>query len=149
MLKIVLSFFGVRRALAALLSIDLSMVRVIGAKSPLRKAVTSHRTPKKKAIFLVIGCLVGFCGSLNAGSRQKIEAIDEEIEQLMDEKEGAEARAERREDEAMRWQFQQKRFSDAREAWRQADIEREREQELQEQIDALKKKREAILNSHE
>jgi hypothetical protein len=42
-------FFGMRRALAALLPIDLSMDEFIGAKSPQRKAVTSHRTPKKKA----------------------------------------------------------------------------------------------------
>jgi hypothetical protein len=41
-------FFGVRRALAALLSIDLSMAAFIGAKSPQRKAVTSRRTPKKR-----------------------------------------------------------------------------------------------------
>ncbi len=81
--------------------------------------------------------------------QQEVEALDAQIEELIEEKEGAESRAIRHEDEAMRWQFQERRFSDAREAWRKADIEREKEQEIQEEIGTLKKKREQILKAHE
>lgn len=79
---------------------------------------------------------------------QQVEEIDRELKRLSDLKNRYKASADRHEDTAQRLQFDSQFTLDARYEMRLAEKAREKEAELQEQIDELKEKRDQILKSH-
>ncbi len=79
---------------------------------------------------------------------QEVQQIDRELEQLKDLKNRYKASAARHEDEAIRWQFEQNLKQESRRAYRQAELDREMEQQIQSRIDYLQAKREQIVKEH-
>ncbi len=79
---------------------------------------------------------------------QELDSINKEIEVLKDRRNMYLARAYNNDLNAERWQFESNRYLDARQAWNDADADREAARRIQLQIDALEKKREQILVQH-
>jgi len=80
--------------------------------------------------------------------QEEVTSIDKQIEQLQDLQDRYKSSAERNVNNAMRWQFQNENYLDARRAWDQAAQQKQKIREIQDQIDDLKKKRNQILKEH-
>lgn len=80
--------------------------------------------------------------------REEVRTIDSQIEQLVDLQDKLKASARRHVNDAMRWQFQNENSFDARRAWDQAAQDKQKIQEIQDQIDDLKRRKEEILKEH-
>ena len=84
-----------------------------------------------------------------AGNWQdEVAEIDKQIGQLQDLQDRYKSSAERNVNNAMRWQFQNENYLDARRAWDQAAQEKQKIRELQDQIDDLRRRRDGILKEH-
>ncbi len=81
--------------------------------------------------------------------QEQVYEIDQEIRQLEDRKIKTLGRANRLEDNAMRWQFMQDQKMEARRAYAQADAAREEARMIQMQIDLLERTKQKILLEHE
>ena len=80
--------------------------------------------------------------------QEELKQIDRETDQLKDLKNRYKASAARHEDEAIRWQFQQHLKQESRRAYREADLDREMEQQIQARIDYLDARKAEILKEH-
>lgn len=80
--------------------------------------------------------------------KQEVAEIDQEIAQLQDVQEQLRSKARRNVNNAMRWQFQNENYLDARRAWDQAAQQKQKIQELEDEIQGLKARRETILKEH-
>ncbi|MBS3904505.1 MAG: hypothetical protein KGZ39_04185 [Simkania sp.] len=90
-------------------------------------------------------------GSLLANSsdwRQEIHSIDEEMRTLEDRKTKVLGRANRLEDNAIRWQFMPDQYNETKRAYAQADAYREEARVIQRQIELLDRKKQRILEQH-
>ncbi|MDN3506663.1 MAG: hypothetical protein P0S96_05490 [Simkaniaceae bacterium] len=86
---------------------------------------------------------------LAVGSWQdEVKQIDQQIENLQDLQDKLKSSATKKANKAMRWQFQNENYSDARRAWDQVAADKQKIQELQDQIDDLKAKKEKIIKEH-
>jgi hypothetical protein len=106
---------------------------------------------RKNRVFLCCFCLFLFTTLLaqnEEGWQQKIKELDQQIQELVDEKSKYKARADRHQDEGDRWQFEPDRMNDAFQAWKQADLDRKKENELEQQIKDLKEQKQTILKEH-
>lgn len=77
-----------------------------------------------------------------------MQSIDKEIQELTEMKRGYEARALRHEDQAQRLQFRQNEHLEARKHLQLADANREIAKKIQQDIDDLQAKKQAILRKH-
>lgn len=84
----------------------------------------------------------------NLSWEDEIKEIDQQIEQLQQLQEQLRASAQRNVNNAMRWQFQQENYLDARRAWDKAAADKQKIQELQDQIGDLEKRKKKILEEH-
>lgn len=80
--------------------------------------------------------------------QEEVAGIDKQIGQLQDLQDRYKSSAERNVNNAMRWQFQNENYLDARRAWEQAAQEKQKIREIQDQIEDLKRKRNQILKKH-
>ncbi|MCI0382348.1 MAG: hypothetical protein L0207_04785 [Chlamydiae bacterium] len=78
----------------------------------------------------------------------ELHQIDREIQELKELKEKYESSAERNENNALRWQFRNETYKDARDAWDRAERDRAKVKELEEQITEREKKRAEIIRKH-
>jgi hypothetical protein len=108
---------------------------------------------------VLLSCLVGFVTLFWVSNEyaQEEEEIDWRVElrQIDQEMKRAEnlrnrylAAAARAEDEGMRWQFQQNQKQEARRAFERAEMKKQAAAMLQAQIDALKARKQQILQEH-
>ena len=100
---------------------------------------------------MVLTFLLGFQVFRGSGVHpdQEIDTINQEIERLEEVKVGFEAKALRHESAANRLQFQQGQYIIAKKHWEQAEINRLAAKKVQEQIDALKKRKKSLLQKQE
>lgn len=91
-----------------------------------------------------------FLTTLIASPNWQIEVagIDKQISQLQTLQDRYKSSAERNVNNAMRWQFQNENYLDARRAWDQAAQEKQKIREIQDQIDDLRRRRDQILKEH-
>ena len=80
--------------------------------------------------------------------QEEVAGIDKQIGQLQDLQDRYKSSVERNINNAMRWQFQNENYLDARRAWDQAAQEKQKIREIQDQIDDLKRRRNQILKEH-
>jgi len=86
---------------------------------------------------------------LSVGTWQdEVKQIDQQIENLQDLQGKLRSDAKKKANKAMRWQFQNENYSDARRAWDQVAAAKQKVQELQDQIDDLESKKQKILKEH-
>ena len=83
-----------------------------------------------------------------ANWQQEVAEINKQIEQLQDLQDRYKSQTERNVNNAMRWQFQNENYLDARRAWDQAAIQKQKIREIQDQIDDLRSRRNQILQEH-
>nr|NGX38609.1 hypothetical protein [Chlamydiota bacterium] len=80
--------------------------------------------------------------------QEDVKQIDQQIEQLQNLQDKYRWNMERNVNNAMRWQFQNQNYLDARRAWEQASQEKQKIQEIQDQIDDLEVRKKKILEEH-
>ena len=83
-----------------------------------------------------------------AAWQEDVKEIDQQIEQLQGLQEKYRWNMQRNVNNAMRWQFQNQNYLDARRAWDQAAQEKQKIQEIQDQIDDLTARKKQILQEH-
>lgn len=76
-----------------------------------------------------------------ASPQEEIAQIDKQIVSLQDLQDSLRSSAQRNANNAMRWQFQKENYMDARRAWDQVASDKQKIQELQDQIDDLEAKK--------
>jgi len=87
---------------------------------------------------MVLGLISFFLTLFTSLSPQEeIAQIDKQIESLQDLQDSLRSSAQRNANNAMRWQFQKENYMDARRAWDQVASDKQKIQELQDQIDDL------------
>ena len=98
------------------------------------------------------GILLALMGGLLLGAtpawKQEVQQIDEQIQELKDVQDRLRLSAEKKANDAMRWQFQNENYMDARRAWDQLALQKKQIEELQSQIDLLEARKEEILRKH-
>lgn len=95
-------------------------------------------------------CALFFLTLLASQSWQdEVAKYDREIGHLQDLQDRHRSSAERSVNNAMRWQFQNENYLDARRAWDKAAQDKQKIQEIQDQIDDLKNKRDELLKKHD
>jgi hypothetical protein len=80
--------------------------------------------------------------------KTEVSDIEQEIEKLKNQRNLYLAKAVRLQNQGDRLQFEQNNLIDARRAWQQAQIHREIATRIQEEIDALEKRKTQILETH-
>ena len=80
--------------------------------------------------------------------QEEVAGIDKQVGQLQDLQDRYKSSANRNVNSAMRWQFQNENYLDARRAWDQAAQEKQKIREIQDQIDDLRRRRDQILKEH-
>ncbi|NGX27356.1 MAG: hypothetical protein K940chlam6_01290 [Chlamydiae bacterium] len=83
-----------------------------------------------------------------ASWQDDVKQIDQQIEDLKDLQGKLRSSAQRNTNNAMRWQFQSENYLDARRAWDRVAADKQKIQELQDQIDDLNAKKQNILQEH-
>ncbi len=81
-------------------------------------------------------------------SQEEIKQIDAQIEQLEDLQDKLRGSAQRNINNAMRWQFQNENYLDARRAWDRAASDKQKIQEVQDQIDDLKARKQKLIQEN-
>jgi hypothetical protein len=100
------------------------------------------------SIFLV---LIFVCSSLAAEKEQwcaETANIDTLVLELQNKRTKALGKAERQEDEAVRWQFRGGQFNETRQAYERAAAARKEAENYQTQIDQLEAQKRRILQKH-
>lgn len=80
--------------------------------------------------------------------KQELVNIDRKVKTLTLRRNLHQARADRLEDDAVRWQTYPDRLTDARSAWKRAEEEKSLVRELQTEIDMLQQRKVEILKEH-
>lgn len=80
--------------------------------------------------------------------QEEVKQIDTQIAQLQDLQEKYRSSARINANNAMRWQFQNESYLDARRAWDKAAQDKQKVQEIQDQIDDLQTRKTDILKKH-
>lgn len=80
--------------------------------------------------------------------QDEVKEIGVQIEQLQNLQDKYRSSANRNINNAMRWQFQNQNYLDARRAWDKAAEDKQKIQELQDQIDDLEVRKKEILEKH-
>ena len=80
--------------------------------------------------------------------QDEVKEIDKQIEQLETIQDKYRSSAQRNANNAIRWQFQSQNYLDARRAWDKAASDKQKVQELQDQVDDLRAKKQQILEKH-
>ncbi len=80
--------------------------------------------------------------------KEEVKQIDQQIEQLEDLQDKYRSNARRNTNNAMRWQFQNENYLDARRAWDRASEDKQKIQEIQDQIDDLQLRKKKILKEY-
>ena len=78
----------------------------------------------------------------------QVQEIDEQIQELDDLQDKYRSSAQRNVNNAMRWQFQNENYLDARRAWEQVARDKQIIKEIQDQIEDLKAQKQGILTEH-
>lgn len=86
---------------------------------------------------------------LVASVSEEVQEIDRQIEQLEDLQDRFRSSAQRNANNAMRWQFQNENYLDARRAWDKAAQDKQKIQEIQDQIDDLKVRKSKLLKQND
>ena len=81
----------------------------------------------------------------SVSGEEEVAQIDRQIEQLEELQGQVRSNVQRNVGNAMRWQFQNENYLDARRAWDRAAADKEKIKELQDQIDDLKARKKKIL----
>ncbi len=94
---------------------------------------------------MVLGLISLFMTLFAAASPQEeIAQIDKQIESLQNLQDSLRSSAQRNANNAMRWQFQKENYMDARRAWDQVASDKQKIQELQDQIDDLEARKQKL-----
>ena len=80
--------------------------------------------------------------------QDEVQQIDQQVEQLEDLQDRLRSKARKNVNNAMRWQFQNENYLDARRAWDKVAQYKQKIQEVQDQIDDLKKRKNSLLQEH-
>lgn len=80
--------------------------------------------------------------------KQEIQEIDEKIKQLDDLKEFYSSRIAEDSTNALRWEFQDENYPDARKAWERVEKDQNQLDQIENQIHNLQSKRAEILKKH-
>lgn len=78
----------------------------------------------------------------------EVKQIDEQIQALTTLQEKYRSSAQRGINNAMRWQFQNQNYLDARRTWEKVAQDKQKIKEIQDQIDDLEKRKTEILQHH-
>jgi len=74
--------------------------------------------------------------------------MDQQIAELQDLQDKYRSSAQRNTNNAMRWQFQNQNYLDARRAWDKVAQDKQKIQEIQDQIDDLENRKKQLLKEH-
>lgn len=91
---------------------------------------------------------LALCSVVSASWQEEVQQIDKQVEGLQDIQDKYRSRAKKNANDAMRWQFQSENYLDARRAWDRAAADKQKIQEIQDQIDDLNQKKQQILEKH-
>lgn len=80
--------------------------------------------------------------------QDQLDAINSELAELKDQQQKSQSRINKKKNDAMRWQFQNNNYIDARRAWDQIAREKEILQKIEERIDQLQSQKQEILKKH-
>lgn len=80
--------------------------------------------------------------------QEEVKKIDRQIYELQELQEKLRASAQRSVNNAMRWQFQNENYMDARRAWDKAAADKQKIQEIQDQIDDLNVRKQKLLGQY-
>lgn len=90
-----------------------------------------------------------FLTLLASGNWQdEVKQIDQQIDTLKEWQDKYAASARHHSNNAMRWQFQNQNYTDARRAWEKAAQDKQKIKEIQDQIDDLEKRKQMIVQEH-
>jgi len=90
-----------------------------------------------------------FLALLAQGSWQdEVQQMDQQIAELQDLQDKYRSSAQRNTNNAMRWQFQNQNYLDARRAWDKVAQDKQKIQEIQDQIDDLENRKKQLLKEH-
>lgn len=81
--------------------------------------------------------------------QEEVKQIDQQIENLGDLQDRYRSSATRHTNNAMRWQFQNENYLDARRAWDQVAQDKQKIREIQDQIDDLNARKQQLLQEHD
>jgi len=84
----------------------------------------------------------------NPTPQEEVREIEQQIADLEDLQEKYRSKASRDANNAMRWQFQNENYMDARRAWDQVAEDKQKIQEIQDQIDDLEARKKKIQKEH-
>jgi len=87
-------------------------------------------------------------GFAQSSSQDEMAKIDAQIEELKDLQDKYRSSMKRHADNALRWQFQNENYLDARRAWDQAAQDKQKIQEIQDQIDDLENRKKKLAEEH-
>jgi hypothetical protein len=85
----------------------------------------------------------------NMNWQDEVSEINHQIEQMEDLQRKLRSRVERNVNNAMRWQFQNENYLDARRAWDKAAVDKQKILEIQDQIHDLNKRKSTLLKEHD
>ena len=100
---------------------------------------------------------LALCGTLAAEEdkqvpevswEEQVDKIDQQISTFRELQEKVRKNAKRNANDALRWQSQKENFTDARRAWDRAAKEKQKIQEIDDQIQNLESRKENILKEH-
>jgi len=80
--------------------------------------------------------------------RSELESIDRQLPELRDMQEQLRSSIAKKSNNAMRWQFQNENYLDARRAWDQVAREKEQMAAVQKKIDELETRQQELLREH-
>lgn len=97
-------------------------------------------------ILLVL--LGGLSVEAKSNWQEEVTQIEAQIEELKNRQEKYRSSATRNSNNAMRWQFQSENYSDARKAWGKVAQDKQKIEEIQDQINDLEAHKLQILQEH-
>lgn len=102
---------------------------------------------------LLFICIIGsnsetFAADPPVNRQQELQTIDQKIFELREAQERARSLAERKANNAIRWQFQNENYMDARRAWDEVAALKTQIQEMQVEVDKLEARKQEILREH-
>lgn len=86
--------------------------------------------------------------SATSGWQSELVSIDQQLAELQEMQEQLRSSITRKSNNAMRWQFQNENYQDARRTWDQVAREKEQLAAVQKKIDELEARKQEILQEH-
>jgi ABC-type phosphate transport system auxiliary subunit len=108
------------------------------------------RSARWMLLFLLFGSMCLFAEEGQALTwQEQVTKIDEQIQELQDLHDKLNSSNQRNINNAMRWQFENENYLDARRAWDQVARNKQAMQEIQDQVNDLQTERQRIVKEHE